>query len=62
MILYSITKHLIQHEEEMLEGLKQHVPCVCILTLGSLNYTIRFEEPDSNDRRKIEYCSGNERD
>lgn len=45
----------------MLGGVTQHVPRVCILTLGSLNHGIHFEEPDSSDRRKIEYCSGNER-
>lgn len=62
MILFIITKHLIQHKEGMLGGIEQHVPRVCILTLGSLNFTIHFKEPDSSDRRKIEYCSGNERD
>lgn len=41
---------------------KQHVPRVCILTLGSLNDTIHLEEPDSTDRSKIEYFAGNERD
>lgn len=45
----------------MLEGFKQHMPRVRILTLGSLNYIIHFEEHGSNDKKKIEYGSGNER-
>ena len=56
--IYSIANHLLQHKEEMPEGVKQHVPHYCILTLGLLNYATHFEEPNSNDRKKIEYCSG----
>lgn len=52
---------LIQHKEEMLQGVKQHVPRVSILPQGSLNHTVHSEEHGSDDSRQIEYCLGNER-
>lgn len=62
-ILYSPTKHLTEYKVEMTEAvLATRATCLHSLSLGSLNYCIHFEEPDCSDRRKIEYCSGNERD